>query len=208
MVAAGFAALAAAAGAVLWYVDHLDASAVAMARSSDPRKRMRAAERLAGRTGDPAVRTLRRLAGDRDKWVARQAVRALAEAPGRRGLEVLTEIVKDRKLPGDARGEAAANLGRLRGADPAVLTAALAGDADAAARAGAAKGLMRMRDPATMPQLVDALADGDARVRTWAITAIHRMIVRRFGYDARKPPRTQRLQIERIRQYLRRCGAL
>ena len=65
-----------------------------------------------------------------------------------------------------------------------------------------------MRNPKAIPELVAALEDPDERVRIWAITAIHKMIARRFPYDAKLPPERQRHEIDRIKDYLRRCGAL
>jgi HEAT repeat protein len=207
-VAAGAAGLIAVVALLLWYLDSRDGSARMLAQSSDPAERKQAVERLRGRKSSAARKTLALLSRDTDKWVAIKAVRTLGEDGSEDSRRTLEQIVRDRNLKAGARGEAAAALGRYKNADPKVLTQALIGDPNGQARAGAAKGLMRMRKPETLPELVQALEDPDAKVRIWAITAIHKMIARRFPYDARKPPQTQQREIQRIRDYLKSCGVL
>lgn len=201
-------ALVAAVTVLLWLLDAGGEGASDLAKSADPRDRQQAVERLRGRGSDAARRTLRLLSRDPDKWVAVRAIRALGEDRSEANRKALAEMAADRGLSGRARGEAAATLGNFKDADTAVLTQMLAGDPNAEARAGAAKGLVRMRNPKAIPELVAALEDPDERVRIWAITAIHKMIARRFPYDAKLPPERQRHEIDRIKDYLRRCGAL
>jgi hypothetical protein len=207
-VAIGFVAAIAVVAGLLWYLHSRDGAAQELAGSSDPNDRGRAAERLRGRRSDAALRTLRSLSKDKDKWVAIKAVRAIGDDRSAYARDALVEILQDKEANASARGEAASTLGKFKDADPQVLTHALTSDPAPEARAGAAKGLRRMRKPETIPQLVQALEDGDPRVRTWAITAIHKMIARRFPYDARKSPQAQRQEINRIKAYLRSVRAL
>ncbi len=208
LLGGGFAALVVAVTAVLWLVHGAGGGASDLAKSADPEERHKAVERLRGRSSEAARRTLRLLSRDPDRWVAVRAIRALGEDRSEANRRALTEMVTDRDLSARARGEAAATLGSFKDADPTVLTQALTSDPNAEARAGAAKGLVRMRNPKAIPELVRALEDRDPRVRIWAITAIHKMIARRFPYDAKLPPERQRGEIERIKAYLRRCGVL
>jgi len=207
-LAAGFAIFVLAVTVLLWYVAQGVGAAEDLAGSSDPNERKQAVERLRGKKGGAARRVLSALSKDTDKWVAIRAVRTLSENRSPDSRDLLQKIVQDQSYNPSARGEAAAELGKYKDVDPAVLTQALIGDTNAETRAGAAKGLTRLRKPETLPELVKALEDKDARVRIWAITGIHKMIARRFPYDARKPPHTQRQEILRIRQYLKRCNVL
>jgi HEAT repeat protein len=202
---AGFAVFVLAVSVLLWYVAQGVGAAEDLAGSSDPNDRKQAVERLRGKKSVAARRVLSALSKDTDKWVAIRAVRTLSENRGADSRDLLEKIVQDRSYNPSARGEAAAELGKFKNVDPALLTRALIGDTNAETRAGAAKGLTRLRKPET---LVKALEDKDARVRIWAITGIHKMIARRFPYDARKPPHTQRQEILRIRQYLKSCNVL
>jgi len=208
LLVTGFSVLVAAVTGLAWILNDPDAGAVDLATSTDAEDRHKAVERLRGRGSDAARRTLRLLSRDPDKWVAIRAVRALGQDRSRAGRETLAEIIRDGDLAAPTRGEAAATLGTLPDADSGILTEALVRDPKPEVRAGAAKGLLRMRNPKTLPQLVRALEDRDERVRIWAITAIHKMIARRFPYNAKLPPGRQRNEIRRIQAYLRRCGAL
>lgn len=192
---------------VFWYIDSRGGDALALADSAKRDDRLKAADKLAKKSSTAARRALAKLAKDRDKWVAIRAIRSLGSRRDGGTQEVLGEIVRDKKIRGRLRGEAAAELGVFQDSAP-ILVDALVTEKDPEVRAGAAKGLSRMRDPKTIPQLVRALEDRDHRVRLWAITAIHKMIARRFGYNARMSPESQRKEIERIKAYLRKCGAL
>ncbi len=174
-----------------------------LANSDDPGDRKRAARALAESGSEADREKLEQLVSDPDPWVGRYAVRGL-EDPTK-----LRRILSDKSLHGAVRGEAAAQLGK-KGGDAEALTRVLdpGGEPEAKVRAGAAKGLGFARDPEAIPQLVEALEDPDREVRIWAITAIHRMIARRFPFDASKPPGTQRAEIRRIEEYLRKAGAL
>jgi HEAT repeat protein len=208
LLGGGFVALVVVVAVVLWCIDGGVAGARKLAKSADPQERHKAVERLRGRSSDAARQTLRLLSRDPDRWVAVRAIRALGENHSEANRRALVAMVTDRDLSARARGEAAATLGSFKDADPTVLAQALTSDPNAEARAGAAKGLLRMRNPKAIPELVQALEDRDPRVRIWAITAIHKMIARRFPYNAKLPPARQRQEIERIKAYLRRCGVL
>ena len=208
VLALAFLAIVAVVAWAAWYTSRPSGSAGDLARSSDPKKRSAAVDRLASSADDPATAMLRDLARDKDEWVAVKAVRTLGRhrTPERRDL--LSRMVKDSSLSARARGEAAATLGGFQDADPTVLTSTLATDPNPKARAGAARGLVRLRKPQTLPQLVQALSDPDPRVRAYANAAIHNMIVRRFPFDPKQPPETQRQAIARITAYLKQCGML
>ena len=193
---------------IVWQVGVFGDSASALARSADPNERRAAIELLRKRGDSGASDMLSKLANDSDPWTARYAVRALGDHQTGTNQKLLTRMVTDNGLSKAARSEAAATLGKFKDADPEVLTRALAPDQDAEVRAGAAKGLARLEMPKTIPQLSAALEDPSPEVRLWAITAIHRMIVRTYPYDARKPPETQKEVIDRIREYLKKCGVL
>jgi len=183
-------------------------SAGKLADSADPEDRIRAAAQLASKDSPAARKALRRLSRDSNRYVAIRAVWTIGERRTRASRDLLGEIARDRGAHSAARHEAAAALGKFKDADPGILTELLTVEADAEVRAGAAKGLLRMRNPKTLPELVRALEDPDRRVRLWAITAIHKMIARRFPYDAKLPPDKQRHEIERIKAYLRKAGVL
>ena len=193
---------------IVWQIGVFGDSASALARSADPNERRAAIELLRKRGDSGASDMLSKLANDSDPWTARYAVRALGDHQTGTNQKLLTRMVTDNGLSKAARSEAAATLGKFKDADPEVLTRALAPDQDAEVRAGAAKGLARLEMPKTIPQLSAALEDPSPEVRLWAITAIHRMIVRTYPYDARKPPETQKEVIDRIREYLKKCGVL
>ena len=193
---------------IAWHAGAFGDSTSALARSADPNDRRAAIEQLRKSGSSAASKTLSSLASDSDPWTARYAVRALGDHQNVKNRDLLTRMVTDKGLSKAARSEAAATLGKFKDADPAVLTRALVDDQDAEVRAGAAKGLARLEMPKTIPQLSKALEDPSPEVRLWAITAIHRMIVRTYPYDARKPPETQQEVIERIRKYLKQCGVL
>lgn len=204
LLAVGGAAalLIAVVAAVLWHFVAGLSESQGLAGSADAADRIKAAERLDGKDGEAAQRLLRGLANDRDQTVARRAVRSITSR------RLLEDIARDTKLGGAARGEAAAALGKFADTDPTILTGLLTADPNAQARAGAAMGLARLRNVKTLPSLSQALEDGDPEVRLWAVTAIHKMILRRFPYDAKLPPAQQREVIQRIRDYLRTCGML
>ncbi len=179
-----------------------------LAASDDAERRKAAAAALAEEESDQAVETLVDLARDEDHWVAVKAVRSLGKMRSERRREALRILVADTSVPAGARGEAAEALGKDPEVNPRVLTKTLLDAAEPKVRLGAAKGLARLKRPSTLPELVAALEDPDPDVRVWANNAIHRMIVRHFPFDGRKPPQTQRHQIERIKAYLRSCGML
>lgn len=194
---------------IVWQFGAFGDSTSALARSADPNDRRAAIELLRKRGDSGASDMLSKLANDSDPWTARYAVRALGDHQTGTNQKLLTRMVTDKGLSKAARSEAASTLGKFKDADPVVLTRALVDkDEDAEVRAGAAKGLARLEMPKTIPQLSEALEDPSPEVRLWAITAIHRMIVRTYPYDARKPPETQTEVIKRIREYLEKCGVL
>jgi len=193
--------------AILWLMDSRGGSALSLAESEDREDRIKAADRLADKSGAAASKALSDLTRDKDRWVAIRAVRSLAKSPDRRNRDVLRRIASDRSRRGRVRGEAAAQMGRFK-ESASELTQVLAAEPDPEVRAGAAKGLAILRDQATIPQLVKALEDKDEEVRRWAITGIHKMIVRRFSFNAKAPPGTQQHEIDRLKTYLRRCGVL
>jgi len=200
--------LVAAVLVIVWQAGAFGDSTATLARSANVEDRRAAIKQLGKRGGSGASEMLSKLAKDSDPWTARYAVRALGEHQTNTNQDLLTRMVTDKGLSKAARSKAAATLGKFKDADPAVLTRALVDDQDAEVRAGAAKGLARLEMPKTIPQLSKALEDPSPEVRLWAITAIHRMIVRTYPYDARKPPETQQEVIERIRKYLKQCGVL
>lgn len=178
-----------------------------LASSGDPQERLKAVEASGGDRSEAASERLSQLSRDSDLRVARGAVRALADNRTDRNRELLMEIMEDKSRRGRVRGEAAATLGEYEGTDFRVLTNALR-DPDKDARAGAAKGLVRLRKPEAVPELYRALSDPDPEVRMWAISAINKVVVIRFNYDAGKPPGSQVKQIEYIGQLLRQRGLL
>ena len=208
-LARGIAALALFAAAVTtgaWYYHHRGGSAVWRAASDDPNGRLLAAADLGDSTSGVARETLVRLAGDASVAVAVQAVQSLGRNVCPANREAMSSLLTSPHLRPEARAEALAEMGRFPDADPHPLIAALAADDDARIRAGAAMGLTRLRNPAALPELSRRLEDPDPRVRIWAITGIHRMITRRFPYDAKADPATQAAVIRKIRTYLRSCG--
>ncbi len=206
-IAAGVAGLAVLV-VVAWQMGLFGDSAVELAASDDVEDRRAAVEQLSERDDEGASKLLSQLARDSDAQTARYAVRALGDHDSYANQKLLTRILTDKQLSPAARSEAAATLGKFKNADPQVLTQTLVAEEDPKVRAGAAKGLARLEMPKTIPQLSAALEDPSSQVRLWAITAIHRMIVRRFPYDARKPPEIQQEVIKRIRDYLKQCGVL
>lgn len=206
IVAAAILALAAVVAA--WHAGALGPSAGNLARSDRPEDRQAAIAALATAGSADASETLAALAADKDPATATLAVRALGERQTDRNHDALKRIITDKSLPPAVRSEAAYTIGSFTKADPAVLTNALAAEQEPEVRAGAAKGLAKLEMPSTIPQLSAALEDPAPEVRRWAITAIHRMIVRRFPYDAAKPPEAQQDVIKRIRDYLRQCKVL
>jgi HEAT repeat protein len=206
MVAAAILALAGIVAA--WQVGAFGTSASTLARSANPEDRQAAIAALAKTRGQAASKMLTTLAADKDPGTAILAVRALGDQQAPENRDVLNRIIADKGLPKLIRSEAAYTMGTFKDADPAVLTNTLATDADPEVRAGAAKGLAKLEMPSTIPQLSAALEDPSPEVRRWAITAIHRMVVRTFPYDADKPPETQQDIIKRIRDYLRQCKVL
>ena len=140
--------------------------------------------------------------------MATKAVRSIGRVRTQRRRELLQKIARDTSRPARARGEALAVLGEFDGVPPTVLTSALSNDTNAKVRRGAAKGLIRMEEPKTIPELVNALNDPDERVRAYANTAIHNMIVRRFDFDPKRSPDEQQEVIERLKAYLTKCGVL
>lgn len=194
---------------VIWQMGEFGDSAADLASSAKVEERRAAVEQLGKRDDDGASELLSKLAKDADPWTARYAVRALGGHQSDTNQDLLTRMVADKGLSKAARSEAAATLGKFKKADPVVLTRTLVDkDEDPEVRAGAAKGLARLEMPKTIPQLSAALEDPSPEVRRWAITAIHRMIVRSYPYDARKPPETQKEVIQRIRDYLKKSGVL
>jgi plasmid stability protein len=193
---------------VVWRAGAFGTSTASLARSDKPEDRQAAIEALAKSRSSTATEALSALAADKNPVTAMMAVRALAEQQTPENQTVLKRIITDKQLKPAIRSEAAYNIGKFKDADPAVLTQTLASDENPDVRAGAAKGLARLEMPSTIPQLSAALEDPSPEVRRWAITAIHRMIVRRFPYDADKPPETQQDTIKRIRDYLKQCKVL
>jgi HEAT repeat protein len=167
---------------------------------------MEAARQLAERDSDAARKLLLRMVDDSDPAVATQAVESLGNHPDPARREVVARLLGERNRPAQVRAMAAATYGRFGGADPTPLIEAMASGEDPVVRAGAAHGLTRLKDPRSLPALLLALEDGDARVRLWAISAIHKMTVRRFQYNAAVAPAEQREVIQRIKDYLRSCG--
>ena len=200
--------MAAAAATVAWRVGAFGKSAASLANSPEVEDRRAAIEALAKSRGSSASQLLSTLASDKDTGTALMAVSALGEQQTAENRDVLNHIISDKSLQPAARSEAASTLGKFKDADPAVLTRVLTAEENPEVRAGAAKGLARLEMPSTIPQLSAALEDPSPEVRRWAITAIHRMIVRRFPYDAAKPPETQQDVIKRIRDYLKQCKVL
>jgi HEAT repeat protein len=203
------AAILALAGVVAaWHAGIFATSAGNLAGSDKPEDRQAAIATLATAGSSAASETLSALAADKDPATATLAVRALGERQTDQNHDALKRIISDKSLPPAVRSEAAYTMGNFTKADPAVLTKALAAEEDPEVRAGAAKGLAKLEMPSTIPQLSVALEDPSPEVRRWAITAIHRMIVRRFPYDADKPPEDQQDVIKRIRDYLKQCKVL
>jgi len=194
---------------ILWQMGAFGSSSEGLANSAKVEDRRAAVEQLGKRDDDGASELLSKLAKDTDPWTARYAVRALGGHRSDTNQKLLTRMVTDKALSKATRSEAAATLGKFKKADPVVLTRTLVDEnEDPEVRAGAAKGLARLEMPKTIPQLSAALEDPSPEVRLWAITAIHRMIVRTYPYDARKPPDTQKEVIQRIREYLKKSGVL
>jgi len=193
----------------MWQLGAFDASTDDLAASSDRQDRQKAIDRLAESGSSAVADKLKKLASHSDPWTARYAVRAFGDRRSDDSRRALANILNDRRMPPAARAEAADVIGKFEDADPAVLTRTLTDtDEDPQVRAGAAKGLARLKEPATIPQLSAALEDPSEDVRKWAITAIHKMVTRRYPYDPAKPPQQQEEVIERIRTYLRSCGVL
>lgn len=107
-----------------------------------------------------------------------------------------------------ARRRALLELGKCDDADPTVLTDVLAVDPSSETRAAAARALSRLRNLQAVPQLVEALADEDLKVRTWAITALNQTFGGRFEYSADAPLERRRLHIYNIRRRLATGGYL
>lgn len=202
------AILALAVIVMAWQAGAFGTSASSLARSAKPEDRQAAIEALAKSRSSAASEMLSALAADKDPQTATMAVRALGEQQTDQNRDALNRIIDDKGLRPAVRSEAAYTMGRFKDAASAVLTKTLASEENPEVRAGAAKGLAKLEMPSTIPQLSAALEDPSPEVRRWAITAIHRMIVRRFPYDADKPPETQQEVIKRIRDYLRQCKVL
>ena len=187
-----------------------------LAGSKEAAERLAAVGKASALRGDDGTEALARLARDADAAVATQAIWALGGRDGDRSQAALRELLADRGLRPGIRAEAAAALGRGDHTDPEVLTRALADEGDETVRAGAAKGLVRMAERQKdiagarrmIPQLAASLEDPSPRVRAMAIAAIRRLVVRQFPFDPKAPVGSQRQQVEALRQYLRKCGAM
>lgn len=214
--AAGLIALIAVVTAALWTVFARGEDVLHLAFSDSVEDRLKAAEELAGQDGVQARQAIRRLCRDSNGQVSLRAVRSLGQRPVAGNRDLLAELARDATLAPRVRGEAAAAYARFPDASPDMLAEMLTNEAEAEVREGAAKGLTRMAERQTSPQGVKALTpslslaleDGDARVRRWAIAAIHKMILRRFQYNPELPPQQQRQEIEAVRAYLRERGVL
>ena len=193
---------------LVWQLGIFGDSTDALAASTSREDRQKAIRKLAESGSSDAAEKLTKLASHSDPWTARYAVRAMGDRPSDENRRALTGILANREISAAARSEAAATLGKFKQADPVVLVRSLTADESPEVRAGAAKGLARLEKPSTIPQLSAALEDPSPQVRMWAITAIHKMIVRRYPYDPAKPPQQQQEVIGRIREYLRKCGVL
>jgi HEAT repeat protein len=212
----GFLVLVAAVALVLWLVDSRTGNVEKLSGSAKAVDRMEAVDKAGKSSSGGASKALEKLSRDRDENVAVRAIWALGDSPGDRNRDALRRIVTDKSVRPRVRGEAAAALGKHEDAGSAILKDTLVGDGDPQVRAGAAKGLSRVAGrqktvegaKSIIPQLSRALEDPDPNVRAWAITAIHKLIVRRFQYSATASPETQQEQIEAIRKYLRGRGVL
>jgi hypothetical protein len=206
LVAGGGLFLAAIAGLWVWDRHRGGGDLGDLARSSRLTDRLQAAGDLARRDSDAARKRIARMVEDADVAVAVQAVESLGVHPRPEDRAILERVLTERRRPPEVQAAAAATLGGYPDGDPTVLMDALRTHDQPIVRAGAAQGLTRLGDARSVPALSRALEDGDARVRIWAISAIHKMVLRRFPYDARRDPSEQREVIERIRDYLRSCG--
>lgn len=193
---------------LVWWIASSGEPSDSQMNSTNAQERIAAIAALGKSGSTSASEKLARLASHSDTTTVRYAVRALGENDSEGNRKALTGILTDTKMSAAARSEAASMLGKFKESDAALLTRTLAADESPEVRAGAAKGLARLEMPSTIPQLSAALEDPSPEVRLWAITAIHRMIGRRFPYNATKPPETQKTVIEEIRAYLRRCKVL
>jgi HEAT repeat protein len=206
--AIGTAVVIAAVTGLLWYLSDRGDEATRLAASADRNDRLEAIHRLRRRGGPAAREALLRLARDDDTRVAVAATWAIGAMDESACRDLLAGILADTSFAAEVRAEAAAAYGKRPGAEPGVLTRALSTDPDPQARTGAAKGLLLLKEPKTIPALVEALEDGDAEVRRWALQAIHSMVVPRFSFRPELPPERQRDRIEAIKAGLRKCGVL
>jgi hypothetical protein len=174
-----------------------------LARSAKASKRVQSVGLLRNRAGEEAGDKLLRLSADKDTGVAVAAVWALGERRRPEDRAALEKVLNDTKLNVRVRAEAATGLGLFKQTDPNTLVQALQSEKDPRVRVGAAKGLMALRNLRTVPALVMGLEDPDERVRRWSIAALHKMMVRRFPYDPKQAPETQRTVIAEIQHYTR-----
>lgn len=180
--------------------------------SDDIAKRLTGVEGLRRSDKSSARQALINLARDPDGRVGFQAVKAMGENRDERTYEALLDICRDSQVTPNVRGAAFAALGHYEQTHFDTLTGPLLADEEPLVRAGAARGLShklkwdRPEGRVAIPDLYKALYDPDPLVRGWAITAICKMTITRFNFNATKPPKAQKEKLEFIEAYLKRNG--
>jgi len=175
----------------------------------DTTRRVRELDHLARSDSDAARNALMDAVAADDQQLARTAVQALAVNRSDQTHAFLLDLAESDVDPA-LRGAALGVLGSYEQTDPQLLADHLNGE-QANVRAGAALGLTAWNSRERfggMNELVRALRDGDPQVRRWAISAIHRVTVTRFPYDASVEPGKQRRQIRHIERWCRQRGLI
>jgi HEAT repeat protein len=169
--------------------------------SGDIHQRLRAVDKLAGRTDQQALDTLGQFTGDSETRVARSAIRVIGGRSDDASRMMLKQIAEDNES-GVLRGTAAAELGNFKKTDYRMLADMMLCDKDPNARAGAAKGLRRLRLRESVDSLLEAMGDSDAVVRLNAAGAVGVITGRWFKFDASGSDKTRADQINAIKRQL------
>jgi hypothetical protein len=195
--------LAVVVGLCLWCFGGRGENAEELLTATNPHQRIAGLDALSKKTDSESRQKLVEMCSDRDDLMAAMAVWALDQRRDGDRRQTMEDLLADTSKHPKVRAAAAEYLGAEPQADPQKLMSALTGERDAKVRLGAARGLYTMRRLVTIPALVKGLEDPDDTVRYCCITALNRMMMRRFPYDPKVSPQDQAGVIEQIRAYIR-----
>jgi HEAT repeat protein len=196
--------LAVVVGVCLWCFCGRGENPTELLNSPQHPQRVQGIDVLSKKTDSQSQQKLVEMCSDRDARMAALAVWALGQRHDADRRQTMQNLLHDTAKHPEVRAAAAEYLGKEPEADPQELMAALTGERDSKVRAGAARGLYSMRRLVTIPALLKGLEDPDDTVRYYCITALNRMMMRRFAYDPKLAPQGQADVIGQIRDYVRK----